>query len=75
MSTKQQQIVSNFYEAMKRPLMIVGMLIFLVLIQPDTGGATILVLMVDIMLLASGISSWYGILFLWWRHCIKLTCD
>ncbi|WCG22582.1 FtsW/RodA/SpoVE family cell cycle protein [Vagococcus lutrae] len=63
MSTKQQQIVSNFYEAMKRPLMIVGMLIFLVLIQPDTGGAAILVLMVSIMLLASGISYWYGILF------------
>jgi len=62
-SVKQDQIVHHFFEAMKQPLIIVGILIGLVLVQPDTGGAAILVLMVTIMLLASGISYWYGIVF------------
>lgn len=61
LSRRQTTIVDNFLKTVLMPVGLVGVLTFLVLIQPDTGGAAIIVLMVLVMLLASGISYWYGI--------------
>ncbi|MGX6978172.1 FtsW/RodA/SpoVE family cell cycle protein [Vagococcus elongatus] len=61
LSRRQDTIVHGFKQAVLKPVLLVSSLIFLVLIQPDTGGAAILVLLVIIMLLASGVSYWYGI--------------
>lgn len=61
LSRRQESIVDNFKGAVLKPVLLVGCLIFLVFIQPDTGGAAILVLLTLLMLLASGISYWYAI--------------
>ncbi len=58
---RQEGIVKDFKEATLRPLLLVGFLIGLVLIQPDTGGAAILVLILLVMVLASGISYVYSL--------------
>lgn len=63
LARRQEGISENFTQAVKRPLMLIGILIGLVLIQPDTGGAAILILIAIIMLLASGISYYYALAF------------
>lgn len=58
---RQTGIVTDFKEATLKPLALVGALIFLVLIQPDTGGAVILTLIALVLVLVSGLSYWYAI--------------
>lgn len=55
-SLRQRTIQDSFKQVSLRPLMMIGALIFLVLIQPDVGGAMILILLVLVMTLVSGIS-------------------
>lgn len=55
LSRRQPLIVDHFWESIKGPIMVIFPLIFLVLIQPDNGGAMILVAIVLVMLFASGI--------------------
>lgn len=61
LSRRQRTIVTSFKDTMMKPLLLVAGLTFLVLIQPDTGGAAILALIILVMVLASGISYWYGL--------------
>lgn len=61
-SMKQELIGSDFRKAMKKPVFYVALLIFGVLIQPDTGGAVILILITMTMVFASGINYYYTIL-------------
>lgn len=63
LARRQEGISKNFVQAIKRPLILVGILIGMVLIQPDTGGAAILVLIAIVVLLASGISYYYTLVF------------
>lgn len=58
---RQEGIVKDFKDATMKPLLLVGGLIGLVLIQPDTGGAAILVLITAVVVLASGISYVYSL--------------
>ena len=59
LSRRQNMIHHNFKEAALKPLILIGGLIFLVIIQPDNGGAVILALIASIMIFASGINYWY----------------
>ncbi|QIL46335.1 FtsW/RodA/SpoVE family cell cycle protein [Vagococcus coleopterorum] len=61
LARRQDGISNNFKQAVMRPMMLVGALIGLVLIQPDTGGALILILITLVMLLSSGISYYYSL--------------
>lgn len=58
-SRTQNQIIGHFKQSIHKPMLIIGALILLVLIQPDTGGAAILILITLVMLLASGIPYLY----------------
>ena len=58
---RQDGIVKDFKKATLKPLLLVGLLIGLVLIQPDTGGAAILVLIASVVVLASGVSYIYAL--------------
>lgn len=59
LSRRQRYIEKEFKQAASRPMMLVGLLIFLVIIQPDFGNAAILTLLAIIMILASGINYMY----------------
>lgn len=59
LARRQDMINQHFKEATLKPIVLVSGLIFLVLIQPDFGGAAILVLITLIMLLASGVNYMY----------------
>lgn len=62
LSRRQNMINSNFKEAALKPLVLIGGLIFLVVIQPDNGGAVILALIASVMVFASGINYLYTVL-------------
>ncbi|MBO0475846.1 FtsW/RodA/SpoVE family cell cycle protein [Vagococcus sp. DIV0080] len=62
LSRRQNRINQNFKEAAMKPLILIGGLIFLVVIQPDNGGAVILALIASIMIFASGINYIYTLL-------------
>lgn len=55
LSIRQNKIALNAKEAALRPLLIVAGLIFLVLIQPDTGSAVMIFLLAAMMFFASGV--------------------
>lgn len=59
LSRRQNMIGQNFKGAALKPLGLIGLLIVLVVIQPDNGGAVILALIAAIMVFASGINYWY----------------
>ncbi len=61
LSRRQDMILSHFKEAILKPMILIALLIFLVLIQPDTGGAAILILITLVMTLASGIPYLYSL--------------
>ncbi|WEG72898.1 FtsW/RodA/SpoVE family cell cycle protein [Vagococcus intermedius] len=61
---RQDIIKDNFKKAALGPLFLVGFLICLVLIQPDTGGAVILFLIAAVLILASGLRFLYSVLFI-----------
>ena len=60
-SKRQDDIIGQFKEVVLKPMAVIGVLIALVLIQPDTGGAAILILITLVMLLASGIPYLYSV--------------
>lgn len=62
LSRRQNMINKNFKEAALKPLILIGVLIFLVVIQPDNGGAVILAMIASIMVLASGVNYFYTVL-------------
>lgn len=62
LSRRQNMINQNFKEAALKPLILIGGLIFLVVIQPDNGGAVILAMIASIMVLASGVNYFYTVL-------------
>lgn len=62
LSRRQTMINKNFKEAALKPLILIGVLIFLVVIQPDNGGAVILAMIASIMVLASGVNYFYTVL-------------
>ncbi|MGX7203760.1 FtsW/RodA/SpoVE family cell cycle protein [Enterococcus pingfangensis] len=62
LSKRQETIQDNFVTDMKRPLMLVFAMIFLVAVQPDMGNAAIITLLALILLLASGINWVYSLI-------------
>ncbi|MDN6217628.1 MAG: FtsW/RodA/SpoVE family cell cycle protein [Enterococcus sp.] len=62
LSKRQETIQDNFVNDMKRPLMLVFAMIFLVAIQPDMGNAAIITLLAVILLLASGVNWVYSLM-------------
>lgn len=62
LSRRQDRILGHFKDAIMKPMILIGCLIFLVLIQPDTGGAAILILITLIMILSSGIPYLYSVI-------------
>lgn len=56
-SKKQNQLVYNFKETVTPPLTLFGFYLVLILLQPDVGGAAILLVTGTIMILASGVST------------------
>ncbi|SIO09259.1 cell division-specific peptidoglycan biosynthesis regulator FtsW [Carnobacterium alterfunditum] len=56
-SKKQNQLVHNFKETVTPPLTLFGFYLLLILLQPDVGGAAILLVTGTIMILASGVST------------------
>jgi cell division protein FtsW len=62
LSKRQETIQDNFVNDMKRPLMLVFAMIFLVAIQPDMGNAAIITLLAVILLLASGVNWLYSLI-------------
>ncbi len=61
LSKRQNVINNNFKEAAMKPLILIGGLIFLVIIQPDNGGAVILGMIASVMIFASGINYFYTV--------------
>ncbi|WP_414840071.1 FtsW/RodA/SpoVE family cell cycle protein [Carnobacterium sp. TMP28] len=60
-SRRQQQIIRNFLSSMKQPTYLFGMILFLIIIQPDVGGAVIILFIGIIMIFASGVSTKLGV--------------
>ncbi|WP_086347744.1 FtsW/RodA/SpoVE family cell cycle protein [Candidatus Enterococcus clewellii] len=63
LARRQKYIDREFKKAVLRPMLLVGFLIFLVVIQPDLGNAAVLTLIAMVMLLSSGINYMYTYLF------------
>lgn len=63
-SRNQKELESEFFQTILRPSILVGIVFFLILMQPDTGTAIIIALMTVFMLSASGASLKYGFLFI-----------
>ncbi|MGM0212888.1 FtsW/RodA/SpoVE family cell cycle protein [Enterococcus sp. AZ109] len=62
LSKRQETIQDNFWADMKRPLLLVFLMVFLVVIQPDMGNAAIITLLAIILLLASGVNWFYTVI-------------
>lgn len=62
LSRRQTMIQVNVKQAVLRPFLLVGILIGLVLLQKDTGGAMMLTLIAMVMFLASGVNYLYTII-------------
>ncbi|MBU5364662.1 FtsW/RodA/SpoVE family cell cycle protein [Enterococcus devriesei] len=62
LSKRQETIQDNFMTDMKRPLILVFVMIFLVAVQPDMGNAAIITLLALILLLASGVNWVYSLI-------------
>jgi len=63
LSKKQSVINENFFKTVVSPCLLVGFMIFLVFLQPDTGTSVILFTITVIMIFASGISWKLGVSF------------
>ncbi|MBO1307026.1 FtsW/RodA/SpoVE family cell cycle protein [Enterococcus sp. 669A] len=61
LSKRQETIQDNFWADMKRPMLLVFLMVFLVVIQPDMGNAAIITLLAVILLLASGVNWFYTV--------------
>lgn len=63
LSRKQQIIMNDFAKAIVAPCVLVGMIVFLIFIQPDLGSSVIIVFTGAIMIFASGVSPKVGLGF------------
>lgn len=63
-SRNQKKLESQFFQTILHPSILVGVIFFLILLQPDTGTAIIIALMTVSMLSASGASLKYGFSFI-----------
>lgn len=54
----------HIIENLAGPVILVGLITFLILLQPDTGGASILALIISIMIFAAGIPIGWGLSFI-----------
>lgn len=62
LSKRQDTIQNNFVTDMKRPMILVIVMILLVAIQPDMGNAAIITLLAVVLLLSSGINWFYSVI-------------
>ncbi|WP_034550588.1 FtsW/RodA/SpoVE family cell cycle protein [Carnobacterium funditum] len=60
-SRRQQQIIRDFWSSMKQPAFLFAVILLLIAIQPDIGGAAIILFIGIIMIFASGVSTKLGI--------------
>lgn len=60
LSRKQKIITNEFIKAIVAPCILVGMIVFLIFIQPDLGSSVIIVVVGAIMIFASGVSPKVG---------------
>lgn len=60
LSRKQKIITNEFFKAIVAPCALVGMIVFLIFIQPDLGSSVIIVFVGAIMIFASGVSPKVG---------------
>jgi len=63
-SRNQEKLESQFFQTILHPSILVGVIFFFVLLQPDTGTGIIIALMTVSMLSASGASLKYGFSFI-----------
>lgn len=63
-SKKQSLIVNNFRKFIVKPLSLVVSIIFLIVIQPDVGGALIVLLVAFVMIISSGVSTKISFFFI-----------
>lgn len=63
-SRNQRGLQYNFWVTVVRPVFLVTIIAFLIYMQPDTGTAIILILMVLVIVSASGAPMKYGLLFI-----------
>ncbi|WP_208559810.1 FtsW/RodA/SpoVE family cell cycle protein [Marinilactibacillus kalidii] len=63
LSRKQHLITERFIHSIVAPCVLVGLLIVLIFIQPDTGSSLIILAIGSVMILASGVSVYLGITF------------
>lgn len=63
LSSRETKKVSTFFHSIKKPLCIVFLMAGLVFMQPDTGTTVIILAITTIMIFASGIAPWIGLLF------------
>lgn len=63
LSKRQESIQQNFFIDMRQPMVLVALMVFLVVIQPDVGNAAIITLLAIVLLLASGINWFYTAIF------------
>lgn len=61
LSKKQHVLNESFFKSIVQPCLLTGFMVLLIFIQPDTGGAFILVTIAAVMILASGIPPKYGL--------------
>lgn len=61
LSKKQHVLNETFFKSIVQPCLLIGFMVLLIFMQPDTGGAFILVTIAAVMILASGIPPKYGL--------------
>lgn len=63
LSKKQHVIANDFWNSIMAPSVLVGFIVALILIQPDTGSAVVILGISIILLFSSGVSARLGLLF------------
>lgn len=63
LSRKQNKIANEFFQAIVKPCIMVGAIVLLIFIQPDTGSSFIIVVIGAAMIFASGVSPKMGLIF------------
>lgn len=62
LSKKQKVIADDFLNSIMAPSLLIGLVVALILIQPDTGAAVVIVAISAIMIFASGVSAKVGLM-------------
>lgn len=61
LSKKQQKIAEGYFKALVAPVILVGFMVLIIYIQPDTGSSFMIVLLTTIIIFASGVSPKLGV--------------